>query len=351
MSDKYRGVLITDTPIWQEMNNPANWYKTKKNNYSIWATIVKPGVEVYNQLEDCHYVTDANNCVVLSGTRGEQWVTTISKLASTYYFTNSIKEGLPKRPIDPSNPNSALVDESQIINKTSIMARGKKGVMPWQSITTIPVKTGYTNYCFSLPKYYMNITVMTSWGQPLIANRTEIKRETGLGDFILCSMTPDGQPNLNDIWVVNGDIFISTYNKKMYPKLAKWMKNRDLSKISNKAQKPEKELAVLPKQVNTDSNGNITSVNKSTTTTTKSGGAPRNEYRLVSKFTKNGKAVIAYEVEEVNSNKRQTVDKSALFWLVGRGQVQGVTVQIRGSKIGLLGKDGFSLDSVELKTV
>lgn len=325
--------------------NPENWKKTRKNSYSIWATITQPGVTIYNSLEDADYETDEQFCVVLSGTRGEKWITTLDKFAKKYYFSSSVDESLPKKPINPSLSNSAMIDASQPITKKAIMARGKKVngtlLLPWTSVTTIPRGTAYTNYCFHLPLSVKNFPVKTADGETLIANREGIAH--AVGDFILCSMTPDGLPNLRDVWVVNGEVFLDTYNKVNVKGLPK-------SEDSNTAPKPDEEYAALPKKISTDESGNITGLGTESSTS-KSGGAPRNSYKLIAKYTKNGKSFIAFGIEELATKKVQVVDKAALYWLIGRGQIEGLTVQIRGAKIGLLAKDGFSLDSVETKTV
>lgn len=332
---------VTNANVLQLMADTSNWKKTRKNSYSIWATIVQQRVEVSNTLEGAHYVTTPAQCVVLSGTRGEKWVTSLDKLAKTYYFSNSIDESLPRKAFDASNPNSATYDASQVINKKSIMARGKKGVMPWTSVTTIPRGNGYTNFCFHVPLSVKNLPIQLGSGDEVLANRDGVVH--GLGDFVVCAMNPDGTPNIYDCWVVNGLVFLDTYNKVNIKGLPKF----ETTSISAK---PDTELAALPKKVVTDESGNITPVRKEAPAA-KAQGAPRNEYKVVAKYTKNGKSIVAYEIEEASTKKRQVIDKAALYWLIGRGQVEGLTVQIRGAKIGLLAKDGFSLDAVELKTI
>ena len=329
------GANVNKNNVLAMLQDQNNWKKTKKNSYSIWATIVQPGVNCYNNLEDCKYTTNEQKCVILSGTRGEQWVTTLDKLAKTYYFTNSISalENLPKRPIDASNASSTLVDESQIINAKSLKARAnRKRLLPWTSITTIPVSGDYTNYCFHLPTSVKNFPVTTSWGETLLANRDGI--DHGIGDFILCSKTPDGRPNINDVWVVNGNVFMDTYNKRNIRGIPD-----ELSKRLINAPKPTKEYIEMPNAANLDT------VVSSKETKQKTSGAPRRELEIVSKYTV-GHNIVAYDIKD-GTGKIQRVDKNALFWLVGRGQIKGVTVQIRGNTIGLLAKDGYSLDNIK----
>ena len=323
---------VTPENLMGMLQDVNNWKKTKKNIYSIYCTLVQPGVQCYNEFEDVHYTTNENQCVILSGTRGEQCITTLDNLAKTYYFTNSIKADLPKRPIDPSNPKSALVDASQIINGASVKARAKKGLLPWTEITTLPSQGSWTNYCFHLPLSVKNFPVKTSWGETLIANRDGIKH--GVGDFILCSMTPDGQPNINDVWVVNGEIFADTYNKKNIQGLAS-------GGVVN-SPKPTKEYIELPKKANLD-----TVVSSSDSKSSR--GAKRKSYDITARYIK-GRSTVAYEIKD-ETGKTQVVDKDAVFWLVGRGQINGVTVQMRADNIALLGKDGFSIESIESRTI
>ena len=52
--------------------------------------------------------------------------------------------------------------------------------------------------------------VETAWGDVLTANRAEVPH--GDGDYLVCTVDDEGQPNLSDVWVVNGEIFPDTYD-------------------------------------------------------------------------------------------------------------------------------------------
>ncbi len=54
------------------------------------------------------------------------------------------------------------------------------------------------------------LTVNTSRGDVLHVNRIGVPHEDG--DSLICAVGEDGQPNLSDVWVVNGAIFDDTYD-------------------------------------------------------------------------------------------------------------------------------------------
>ncbi|MCI9367095.1 MAG: NTP transferase domain-containing protein, partial [Oscillospiraceae bacterium] len=66
-----------------------------------------------------------------------------------------------------------------------------------------------TNYACYVPAG-VAAQVDTAWGDVLYANRTGVPH--GAGDYLVCALTEDGQPNLEDVWIVNGAIFGSTYD-------------------------------------------------------------------------------------------------------------------------------------------
>lgn len=56
----------------------------KRTDYYIEYEIVKPGIKVYNFLENADYITDKENCVIMTGLIGEQWVINIETLKRLY---------------------------------------------------------------------------------------------------------------------------------------------------------------------------------------------------------------------------------------------------------------------------
>lgn len=65
------------------------------------------------------------------------------------------------------------------------------------------------NFAMRIPAD-ISFSLKTSWGEELIVN-SDISSH-GAGDFIVCPAKEDGTPDLSDRWVVNGQIFESTYD-------------------------------------------------------------------------------------------------------------------------------------------
>lgn len=89
------------------------------------------------------------------------------------------------------------------------------GQMDWEKIITRPDRN--TNWAMLIPKSIQNFPVQTFWGDTLLANRPGIGH--GFGDFLVCADNGCGQPNLNDVWVVNGEVFPRTYDLHSFPNM------------------------------------------------------------------------------------------------------------------------------------
>lgn len=155
---------------------------------------------------------------VLAGTVCEMWNITEDKLFSTYNFIT--KDG-----VEP-------------ITKDTLAKKLKgKQTLDWTPIKSKP-NNDITMACF-VPKNQTG-TVMTAWGAPLTYNDPSVPH--GRGDFIVCAKNPDGTPNLNDRWVVNGLIFAVTYNNTT------WTEYLDLEATKNSITKtdlPKLELTEI----------------------------------------------------------------------------------------------------------
>ena len=128
--------------------------------------------------------------VILAGTQGELWTIKLNKLAQTYDIVNSDNS------VSPITPQS-------------LSAKMVNGEMDWTRIRT-KKDASVVMACFVPVGYQMQIT--TSWGAVLTVNANGVPH--GKGDFIMASRNPDGTPNMNDRWVVNGLIFRDTYDNR-----------------------------------------------------------------------------------------------------------------------------------------
>ena len=156
-----------------------DWFLTGKTSYTIQGKMVSAPTEVYNNLEDVHYTAEANGeDVILKGTSGEEWVSKLEKVMETYTKADG----------------SALTAEDFVAD------------------TYIDLQTKAepdTNYAMFIPAD-IQVIVETAWGDVLTANRPEVPH--GDGDYLVCSVTEAGEPDLTDVWVVNGATFPDTYD-------------------------------------------------------------------------------------------------------------------------------------------
>lgn len=180
-----------------DIDNPSNYKKTQKKKYEIYACLPRIGTPVFNKLEKSNYVVDAARRVVLSGTVGELWVIDIAKLASTYTIGG--------RPITEEVLKSKMIEVStEIAGKTET-------VIDWFKVET---KAGFEPYYAVHVPNNMQGAVMTSWGSCLQYNAPGIGHSKG--DYIVCTAFPNGMPNINDRWVVNGELFPRTYDMRAF---------------------------------------------------------------------------------------------------------------------------------------
>ena len=201
-----------------------NYKKCRKKKYNVWACAPLPGTCVLNRIEQAGackklrrdyftldslrtleaknpalaeqirtngHMVDAHNRFVISGTMGEMTVIDAGSLAQNYTF-----------------------DTGEAIDNTSLHKRGKEvnGVfeMDW-CLLEAKVKQNVSQYACFVP-VKQQFQIKTAWGAVISGNSPDVKH--GKGDFIVCSVGPDGKPNLQDMQIVNGLIFWSTYNNQ-----------------------------------------------------------------------------------------------------------------------------------------
>ena len=166
---------------------------TRKKEYDVYICRPRIGSRVYNKLEGANYVTTQKRQFVVSGTVGENWVIDVGTLIRTYKFLNGDRitvEKLQKR-----------------------LVAG--GIIDWMHLSTL-VNPGEDFFAANIPLSIRDFPVQTSWGDVLLANRVGVQH--GCGDFIACSIL-NGQPNLNDLRVINGLVFPATYDMRAFPNM------------------------------------------------------------------------------------------------------------------------------------
>lgn len=181
--------------------NGLQFKGTRKKEYTVYVCMPPKGTKVTNKLEGASYTTNEERPFVISGTVGEQWVIDAGKLIKTYCFANGME-----------------------LSPDTLKARVKNGMIEWMHLKTRPFGSGEMYFAAHLPLSVKNYPVQTSWGDVLYANRDGVPH--GNGDFLVCPSV-NGQPNPNDMWVVNGEVFATTYDMRAFPGLGSKVKNKE----------------------------------------------------------------------------------------------------------------------------
>lgn len=156
--------------------NGLNWQPCTKVEYDIQVYVPAPGTKVHNFLEDSYYTTDDKKPYVLVGTVGEEWTVDAKKVMKAYTF-----EGKP-------------ITEDILAKLSDGEKHTIRAIAGAEKMFAVQTKE--------------QIDVTTSWGEVLKTNRPGIKH--GTGDYLIC-YDKNGSPDLNDMWVINGEIFPNTY--------------------------------------------------------------------------------------------------------------------------------------------
>ena len=193
------------------IEDARNYKKCAKKSYEVSACIPAQGTLIINKLEQAAlykklgnksyftaeqvaknnlmnkyaneiksgamYLADGKT-VCLCGTVGEMWLTKLETVVNTY----TLSEGNPVT--------------------QDVLLRG------WRKLKTKATFGGATNFaCFvpvSQKGQIKTSRKVLSYNDPLTKH--------GKGDFIVCTALPNGKPNLADRWVLNGEVFATTYN-------------------------------------------------------------------------------------------------------------------------------------------
>lgn len=214
-----------------DFNNPSNYKSCSKKQYEIYVCMPPKNTVVINKLEQADvvrqlggktyftasdieklktsnpqmmsmiqqlvsqgraYAVTNTTPFVLCGTVEEMWTINADKLAQTYTFLQN--------------------NQPYTINQQSLSQRVRKdGLLDWTSIRVTARET-YGHYWACFVPLVQKGQIQTSRGTVLNINGAGVSH--GKGDFIVCNRLPNGNPNLSDRWVVNGEVFASTYNNQ-----------------------------------------------------------------------------------------------------------------------------------------
>ena len=155
------------------------WFLTGKKEYTVQAMMPSKETSFHNELEVVDYtVTNDGITVILKGTLGEMWTSKLSKVISTY-----------------TKADGSEITEKDFEVKDRYIDLKTKAAPD-------------TNYAMHVPND-ISVTVETSWGDVLHTNLPNAPH--GDGDFLVCRAGEDGEPDLSDVWVLNGVLFPENY--------------------------------------------------------------------------------------------------------------------------------------------
>lgn len=167
---------------------PGMYLPCRKKIYNINCCIPPKNIEIYNHLEDAHYITNDKEKVIMRGLLNEIWIIDLETLMRSYRFKGNIP-----------------------INQKTLQLRGKEIddelIMNWQEVISINYSDKFAQM---IPKIY-KLQIKTKYGSILNVNSENSISDHNQGDYIVCSKNEDGTPNLNDKWVVDGNVFRKTY--------------------------------------------------------------------------------------------------------------------------------------------
>ena len=157
------------------------WFLTGKQEYTVQAMMVSKETSFHNELEVTDYtVTDDGETVVLKGKFDEMWVSKLPKVISTY-----------------TKPDGSEISAEDFAEKDVYI-----------DIITKPEPDSY--YAMFVP-LNISVTLETAWGDVQHTNLPNAPH--GDGDYLVCRAGgEEGEPDLSDVWVVNGAVFPEYYD-------------------------------------------------------------------------------------------------------------------------------------------
>ena len=158
----------------------GEWFLTGKKEYRVQAMMVSEETSSHNELEVTDYtVTDDGVTVVLKGSFDEMWASKLPKVLSTYTKADG----------------SALTEEDFAVKDAFIELRTRPNPG--------------SNFAMFVP-LDVSVTAVTASGHELHTNLPNAPH--GEGDYLVCRKGENGEPDLSDVWVLNGVVFPEYYD-------------------------------------------------------------------------------------------------------------------------------------------
>lgn len=155
------------------------WFLTGKRAYTVQAMMVSKETSFNNELEVTDYnVNNDGVTVILKGAVGEMWASKLPNVISTY-----------------TRPDGSALSEKDFAVKNEYI-----------DILARPEKDAY--YAMFVP-LSISVSVETARGDILHSNLPNAPH--GYGDYIVCRADENGEPDLSDIWILNGVVFSKYY--------------------------------------------------------------------------------------------------------------------------------------------
>lgn len=132
---------------------------------------------------------------VLSGTRGELWVSKLESVKRAYLVRHQYKWS----------------DAWPMVDMTKSVRYGNEKCIPWVQIRSCGDIASRTCACF-VPVAETGAIVVSSgthyYNQPGV--------DHGLGDFVVCGLDRNDSPDMRNRWVVNGLVFGDVYDNRTW---------------------------------------------------------------------------------------------------------------------------------------
>ena len=255
------------------INDIANYRNCAKKLYSVYVCKPPQNTVVINKLEQADVIRTLNGKTFFTAEEIENMETTNpSKLrqiqqlvsqgrayavtdATPFVLCGTVGELCTISPFKLAKTYVLLHDGQPVpINSQTINSRLKGEYLDWTMVRTSAQATAGQNMACFVPRSQSG-QIQTSWGAVLTYNGVGVSH--GKGDFIVCAKLPNGKPNLADRWVVNGEIFATTYNNQGWAEHLNWQSNRSISieqlpkLILEKTKEAPLDLKLFTNKVNT----------------------------------------------------------------------------------------------------